>query len=69
MAEPTAQELRDQAAALLKRSVELDTPLTADDLDKMFKQRRYEEIEQARQNGRFDGLLNPPTQEERNRNV
>lgn len=61
MTEPTAQELRDQAAALLKRSVELDTPLTQEDVTKLFNEKRYDEIEEARQNGRLSILLNPPT--------
>lgn len=63
---PTAQELRDQAAALLARSIELDTPLTDTDVDKLFKERRYDEIEQARKDGRLNRLLNLPIETKEN---
>ena len=49
----TPDELRAQAAALLTKAVELETPLTKDDVHKLFVERRFGEIEQARQDGRI----------------
>ena len=54
MTEPNAQELRDQAAALLKRSVALDNlQLTKADLKNMTPR----EISEADAAGRFDALM------------
>jgi hypothetical protein len=49
----TADELRAQAAALLTKAAELETPLSQDDVHTMFKNRQYEAIEQARRDGRI----------------
>lgn len=54
---PTADELRAEAAKLLARAQELETPLTKDDVSRMYKDRQYAQIEQARLDGRLDALL------------
>lgn len=56
---PTPDELRAEAATLESRARELETPLTAADVHALSVERRYEEIEQARLDGRLDSLLNP----------
>ncbi len=55
----TPDELRAQAAALEARAVELETPLTQADVQTMYNARQYDQIEQARQDGRLDNLFNP----------
>jgi hypothetical protein len=50
----TSDELRAQAAALLTKAAELETPLSQDDVHTMFKNRQYEAIEQARRDNRID---------------
>jgi len=55
----TPDELRAQAAALLTKATELETPLTRADVSRMYADRQYDQIEQARQDGRLDNLLNP----------
>jgi hypothetical protein len=61
----TAQsdDLRRQAAVLLAQASELDVPLTAQDVKKLYSEKRYDEIEAARRDGRLNALLNPATQE------
>jgi|GEM_PF-3126614 hypothetical protein len=59
----TSDELRIQAAALLTKAAELETPLTAADVSRMYKAREYDAIAQARQDGRLNALLSPTTQE------
>jgi hypothetical protein len=59
----TSDELRAQAAALLAKAAEIETPLTQADVTRMYKAREYDAITQARQDGRLDALLNPPTTE------
>lgn len=54
---PTPDELRAQAASLNAQAQELETPLTDADVKQMFKERRYEEITIANEQGRLDGLL------------
>jgi len=49
----TADELRAQAAALLTKAAELETPLSKEDVHKLFVEKRYSEIEAARQAGRI----------------
>lgn len=53
----TPAELRAQAAAMEARAVVLETPLTQANLDEMFAERRYDEIDQARRDGRLNNLL------------
>jgi len=48
-----SDELRRQAAALLAQAAEVETPLTKADVHTMFKNRQYDEIEQARKDGRI----------------
>jgi hypothetical protein len=60
---PTPDELRAQAAALEARAVELETPLTADDVHALYTERRYDEIEQARQDGRLSQMFTTPSTE------
>lgn len=57
----TAQsdDLRRQAAALEAQAAQLETPLTQADVSRMYKAREYQAIEDARQNGRLDTMLNP----------
>jgi hypothetical protein len=50
----TSDELRAQAAALLTKAAELETPMTPPDVHKLFVERRFDEIEQARKDGRID---------------
>jgi hypothetical protein len=50
---PTPDELRAQAAQLLIKAAELETPLSQADVHTMFKNRQYDEIEQARKDGRI----------------
>lgn len=54
---PTPDELRAQAASLNARAQELETQLTAADVSRMSKENRYEEIEQARLDGRLAAVL------------
>ena len=49
----TADELRAQAAALLTKAAGLETPMTNDAIHKLFVERRFDEIEQARKDGRI----------------
>jgi hypothetical protein len=65
---PTPDELRAQAAALEAKAAELETPLTKDDVSRMFKAREYDAIAQARRDHRLDNLLGPtaPTTQETN---
>lgn len=55
----TPAELRAEAAALEARAAELETPLSAADVSRMFKAREYAAIEQARQDGRLNKLFTP----------
>ena len=57
----TADELRAQAAALEAKAAELETPLTQADVQRMFKERRFDEITQAKADGRLAGLFGPTT--------
>ena len=57
----TADQLRIEAAQLLARATELETPLTRADVSRMFKAREYDAIEAARRDGRLANLLNPGT--------
>jgi len=57
----TPDELRAQAAALEAQAAQLETPLTKDDVSRMFKAREYDAITQARADGRLAGLLGPTT--------
>ena len=58
----TAQsdELRRQAADLEAQAVQLETPLSADDVHTMYRARDYQGIEDARASGRLNGLFTPP---------
>jgi hypothetical protein len=49
----TADELRAQATALLAKAAEIETPMTKDAIHKLFVERRFDEIEQARKDGRI----------------
>jgi len=61
----TPDELRAQAAALEAQAAQLETPLTAADVSRMYAARQYDEIEQARKDGRLNALLtNAPTAKE-----
>ena len=55
----TADQLRIEAAQLLARATELETPLTQADVSRMYKARQYDEIAQAHKDGRLNNLLNP----------
>ena len=57
----TTDELRAQAAALLTRAAELETPLTAGDVHALYAAKQYDQIEQARRDGRLAGLYAPST--------
>ena len=57
----TADQLRIEAAQLLARATELETPLTRADVSRMFKAREYDAIEAARRDGRLANLLDPTT--------
>ena len=57
----TPDELRAQAAALEAQAAQLETPLSQADVHQLWTERRYDEIEQARQDGRLAGLLGPTT--------
>jgi hypothetical protein len=57
----TPDELRAQAAALEAKAAEIETPLSKADVERMFKERRYDEIRQCRVDGRMAGLLGPTT--------
>ena len=57
----TPDELRAQATALEAQAAHLETPLSKADVSRMFKERRYDEITQAREDGRLAGLLGPTT--------
>jgi hypothetical protein len=50
----TSDEMRIQAAILLEKAAELETPLSQDQIHAMFKARMYDELEQARKDGRID---------------
>lgn len=58
---PTPDELRAQAASLTAQAQELETPLTPTDVAQLFKERRYDEIDQARLDGRLDAVLGTTT--------
>jgi hypothetical protein len=51
---PTPAELRAQAAQLLIKAAEQERPLSSADVHTMFQNRLYDEIEQARKDGRID---------------
>jgi len=55
----TPDELRAQAAALLTKATELETPLSQDDVHKLYVAKQYDQIEQARLDGRLAGLYAP----------
>lgn len=57
----TPDELRAQAAALEAQAAQLETPLTADDVHRLYQERRYSEIAEAQANGRLAQLLDPTT--------
>jgi len=57
---PTPDELRARAAALEAKAAELETPLTKQDVSRMFKARQYDQIAQARKDGRCNALFSPP---------
>ena len=50
----TPAEMRAEAERLNARAQELETQLTDADVERMFKERRYAEIDQASQDGRID---------------
>jgi hypothetical protein len=52
-----SDELRRQAAALLAQAAEVETPMTAADVKKLYAEKRYDEIEAARAGGRLNDLL------------
>jgi len=54
---PTPDELRAQAAQLLAKAQDLETPLAREDVARMFKAKQYAQIEQARLDGRLTSLL------------
>jgi hypothetical protein len=54
MTMPTPDELRAQAAALLIKATELETPMTPAAVHELFLARRFDEIEAARKDGRID---------------
>jgi hypothetical protein len=49
----TADELRAQAAALLTKAADLETPMSKDEVHELFVARKYDQIEQARKDGRI----------------
>ena len=53
----TPDELRAQAAFLEAKAAAQEQPLTPADVHKLYQERRYEEIEQARKDGRIEGLV------------
>jgi hypothetical protein len=55
----TPDELRAQAAALEAQAAQLETPLTADDVHRLYVERNYQAIEDARRAGRLNNLFNP----------
>jgi len=57
----TPDELRAQAAALEAQATQLETPLSADDVHKLYVARNYEAIAQAQRDGRLANLLDPTT--------
>ena len=63
---PTPDELRAQAAFLLSQATELEKPLTAADVSRMYKAREYDAIEAARASGRLNTLLTPTINPEGN---
>jgi hypothetical protein len=52
----TPNELRAEAARLNAQAQELESPITESDIKQMFKERRYEEIVAANEQGRLDSL-------------
>jgi hypothetical protein len=56
----TPDELRAQAAALEAKAAELETPLTKEDVSRMYKAREYDQLTQARKDGRCNALFGPP---------
>ena len=54
---PTPDELRAQAAFLLSQAADLEKPLTAAQVHQLYSEKRYDEIETARQAGRLNALL------------
>lgn len=65
---PTPAELRAQAADLEAKAAQLEKPLSANDVHKLYVDRNYEAIVQAQKDGRLAGLLGPttPTTQENN---
>jgi len=61
---PTPNDLRIQAAALLTKAAEIEKPLTKADVQTMYAAKQYDQIEQARRDGRLTGLLGPTTTKE-----
>jgi hypothetical protein len=53
----TPDEMRAEAARLEALAAERETQLTQADVKRMYAERRYDEIEQARQQGRLTHLL------------
>ena len=56
-----SDELRRQAAALEAQAAQLETPLTADDVHRLYVERNYEAIADAQANGRLSQMLDPTT--------
>jgi hypothetical protein len=54
-----SDELRRQAAALLAQAQVIETPLSKEDVSRMWKARDVDGIEAARKSGRLDHLLGP----------
>jgi hypothetical protein len=53
----TPDEMRAEAARLEALATERETQLSRDDVTRMYSERRYDEIEEARQQGRLADLL------------
>jgi hypothetical protein len=62
----TPDELRAQAGALLIKAAELEKPLTKAQVHQLYSARRYDDIEQARKDGRLNALLTMNTDPEGN---
>lgn len=58
-----SDDLRAQAAALEARAAQLETPLTEADVHKLWQDRQYQAITDARRDGRLNNLLGPTTTE------
>lgn len=59
-----SDDLRNEAAALEARAAQLETPLTEDDVHKLWQDRQYQAITDARRDGRLNNLLGPTNQKE-----